>query len=341
MIQDPRFAELPEPALRLPPSLRWSGEGLEIPEGVFNEEDLADLGRLYAHLQESYRAWLAQTEAPDWEALGARIHALGKPPLAPAMDRVGAATLRSQDAPPLVRRALHDLRGGALFALRMYGTLLEEESPSQELVEPAILLARDQAKVIRSLVPSLDREGYARDLEERAHGMRELVDKWEGFVFPAAEGPSGPRAVEVRAQTPWRGHLAARCLEAAALDRVVYNLVNNAARFAADDQVVLRVEAVGSQAVRLAVGNALAPDQEAWLQAQIGSDLSGLFLGGQTRGGHGVGLAAVATVVAMAWGLASVEDAVETGAVGARIQGGTFAAWFHWPALVVGDAEAA
>lgn len=334
MAPDPRFAQLPDPVVRIPPSLRWSGEGLELPEGTFTPEEREDLELLYAHLDGVYRSWLDGRPNPDWEGLARAISAFGEPPLSSALERMGASTLRNAEAPPLVRRALHDLRGGAFFALRMYGSLLQDETPDADLLEPAILLARDQAKVVRSLVPSIDQEGYDRDRAEQAHGMRELVDKWDGFVFPEVPRPDGGMGpVEVSVETTWRGDLAARCLEAAALDRAVYNLVNNAVRFSADGKVTLRVEALGGQVVRFAVANATTPSQGDFLRERVGDDPSALFLGGVTRGGEGVGLSASASVVARAWGLADAEDAVAMGSVGAQVGEGVFLAWILWPTL--------
>ncbi len=334
MASDPRFAQLSDPVVRIPPSLRWSGEGLELPEGTFTPGERADLELLYAQLEGVYRTWLHARPNPDWEELASGIRAFGEPPLAPALERIGASALRNAEAPPLVRRALHDLRGGAFFALRMYGSLLQNEDSDAELLEPAILLARDQAKVVRSLVPSIDREGHDRDRSEQAHGMRELVDKWDGFVFPEVPRPEGGMGpVQVSVETTWRGDLAARCLEAAALDRAVYNLVNNAARFSADGRVTLRVEALGGQVVRFAVANAMTPLQGEFLRARVGEDPSSLFLGGVTRGGEGVGLSASASVVARAWGLADAEDAVAMGSVGAQVGEEVFLAWILWPTL--------
>jgi signal transduction histidine kinase len=329
---DATFPTLPEPGLRTPPSLRWAGEGLELPEGILGEADQADLRRLYDALRDGYEAWLSTRSDPDWTALAARIRAFGEPPLSHALERLGAAPLALGDAVPAVaRRALHDLRGGAFFALRLYGVLMDRERPTAEEVEPAILLARDQAKVVRSLVPSIDPEGYARDRAERAHGMRELVDKWEGFTFPAAvdSGSPGPR---VEVECLWRGDLAARCLEAAALDRVLYNLVNNAARFTADGRVRLRVDRVAPGTARIAVTNPVDPVQVDWLGSATEAP-GDLFRGGVSRGGRGLGLWASASVVARAWGQVDAEDAAALGVVGAKLSDGEFAAWFLWPIL--------
>jgi hypothetical protein len=66
------------------------------------------------------------------------VRAFGEPPLRTALEALGEATLAETDVPPLLRRAFHDLRGGAFFALRLYGVLLADEEPSEELVQPAV-----------------------------------------------------------------------------------------------------------------------------------------------------------------------------------------------------------
>ncbi len=329
---DTSFPNLPEPRLRTPPSLRWAGEGLELSPDVLSADDRSDLDHLYGALRTCYEMWLGGRPDPDWAALAARVRAFGEPPLAGALERLGAAALaRGDELPPVARRALHDLRGGAFFALRLYGALMDPDAPEPEEVEPAVLLARDQAKVVRSLVPSIDPEGHARDRAERAHGMRELVDKWDGFAFPLRNGGTKP-AIGVRVECLWRGHLAARCLEAAALDRVIYNLVNNAARFTADGAVRIRVERVTSGTARIAVANRIERDQAEWLRSAV-EEPGDLFLGGVTRGGEGLGLSASASVVARAWGQVDAADAVASGAVGAELENEEFVAWFLWPIL--------
>ena len=348
---DDSFDPLPPTPLPTPLSLRWFGDGLEIPAASMRGRDLEHLELLYQALTGCYEAWLEGRPDPDWAALADRVRAFGEPPLRTALEALGEAALGEADVPPLLRRAFHDLRGGAFFALRLYGVLLADDEPSEELVQPAVFLARDQAKLVRSLVPSMDPEGYRKDREERAHGMRELVDKWSGFHFPPAESgqptggsgqPSGESAqviapVVVEVTTRWRGELAARCLEAAALDRVIYNLVNNAARFTTDGRVQLLVEAVSHATVRIAVRNSLGSDDADWIASQTEGRTAALYLGGSTRGGTGLGLQSAAVVVARAWGQVTPEEAVESGVVGALVRDGVFTSWFFWPAYLVDE----
>jgi len=338
------FSALPEPTVATPPTIRWFGDGLEIPPAAIMQQDLEDLHLLYGALVDCYDSWLDARPSPDWAGLARRIQGFDESPLREALERLGLVTLADPDASPVLRRALHDLRGGAFFALRMYGTLLAEEVPTEELVQPAVLLARDQAKLVRSLVPEVDPVGHRQSREEKAHGMNELVDKWNGFEFPGIEGGTEERVqpVTVEVEAEWRGALAARCLEAAALDRVLYNMINNAARFTSDGRVRLLVELVTPSTVRIAVANSIEAEQAAWIEGASEGVASRLFLGGASQGGQGVGLQAAAAIVARAWGQIMPEQAIETGAVGARVRGEAFTAWVLWPVLpVTNGAEAA
>jgi hypothetical protein len=334
---DDAFGTLPASPLPTPLSLRWFGDGLEIPTASVRGRDMEHLQLLYRALTACYEAWLEGRPDPDWSALADHVRAFGEPPLRTALEALGEATLAETDLPPLLRRAFHDLRGGAFFALRLYGVLLGDEEPSEELVQPAVFLARDQAKLVRRLVPSMDPEGYRKDREERAHGMRELVDKWNGFHFPPRDSGEGGEPVVVEVTTRWRGELAARCLEAAALDRVIYNLVNNAARFTTDGRVQLLVEAVSHVTVRIAVRNALGSDDADWIGSETRGQTAALFLGGSTRGGVGLGLQSAAVVVARAWGQVTPDEAVDSGVVGAHVGDGVFTSWFYWPAYLVDE----
>lgn len=136
-------------------------------------------------------------------------------------------------------------------------------------------------------------------------------------------------AVAVRCS--FAGAVSARCLETASIDRVVYNLVNNAARFAADRAVTLWVFPVAPGLTRWVVENRIAPDQAAFLTDRVGGDLGRLFAGGVTRGGTGVGLANCAEIVADCFGLESPGEAVGRGYLGAAAVNYTYRAWFHWP----------
>ena len=222
-----------------------------------------------------------------------------------------------------VRQAYHDLRGGSLTGLVVQLELVRDGLlPASEGGARAFLLARDHLKMMRNAVRDLDPERFEADLVTKAHAVRLLRDKWSGVTY-------GP--VRVRFTTDHQGAVAERCMEFAALDRVLYNLVNNAARFASSGVVDISLRHVDGQ-LQFVVANEVDEAQQATLRDRFGSDLSQLFHGGFTTGGHGLGLRIVADFVSHGYGLRKLKQTLDEGYCGARLEGPVFLAWFHWPA---------
>lgn len=193
----------------------------------------------------------------------------------------------------------------------------------------AAFLARDQAKIMRNILPDLDPEVRRADEAEKPHFMHTVVEKWDGFQFERGDQSPG----HVRVACGYEGLPASCCLEASAVDRIVYNYVNNAMRFTTGDTIHLAIAPVGDDAVRWVVANPIAPDQVAWLQQHTKGDLANLYRGGLTRGGTGVGLSNCADFVAAAFGLPDIDIALDGRYLGAAVEGGWYLAWAHWPSL--------
>ena len=119
--------------------------------------------------------------------------------------------------------------------------------------------------------------------------------------------------VTVRLHAAWHGDLAECCMEFSALDRLLYNLVNNAARHAADGQVeilVVPVDDSGATHARIAVANLVTAEQRLALVGAYGDELGQLVRGGFTTGGHGLGMQIAADFVVHGYGLRDVEQAL-------------------------------
>src|SRR5690606_37008275 len=97
--------------------------------------------------------------------------------------------------------------------------------------------------------------------------------------------------VAVTTDCSYDGFVCRYDLETAALDRVIYNHVNNAARFSADDKVKITALPIGDRWVRWVIENTLFPEHTLGLRESVGAELGKLYHGGITRGGHGIGLA--------------------------------------------------
>ncbi len=239
----------------------------------------------------------------------------------------------SQDD-PILGQVIHDVRGGSLQALALQLQLLELEPAKPLETERTYLLLRDHLKIMRNCLPDLDPERTQRDIELRAHGVDLLLEKWQQAEYRL---PDGTAQVVVDAR--YNGVVADRCVEFSALDRVLYNLINNATRHSADQRVMVGIFPITdceSPSLRFTLANRIDPLQHAALNQRFGQDWSQLFRGGFTFSssgaeGHGFGLAICAELVANAYGLPNGMVAINDRYVGAVPHGDLFVAWFHWP----------
>jgi signal transduction histidine kinase len=308
------------------PSQRYKGDGLAVRLSDLAEWDVGPLRALYAFLLE-LRAQLDRSRSQA--ALVAWLDE-GRLDRAHEVARTLGRALRSGSQPTRVRQAYHDLRGGSLQALLMHLDLLLDGEGEEGDELRLFVLVRDQLKMMRNAVRDLDPDVYARDMQARGHAMALLHEKWGGVSYPGRRG-----SVHVSLHAPTGGMVAERCMEFSALDRVLYNLVNNAAQHAADGRVHIEVEPVDQERqLQFRVINRLTDDQHRRLVESFGqTDISDLMLGGYTTGGHGVGTRVCADMVRHGYGLDSVRAVLDGGYAGAQLVDGYFVAYFHWPAM--------
>jgi signal transduction histidine kinase len=330
MTPAPLLSDLPTP--RPTGGLRFEPSAFTFSRGAFEDDEIRALEALYGRLEGLYRRWLADpTRSPEVVA-----PELGEDFSAAAHRFADTLRRRIDEVEPKLQELLHDLRGGGLTALVgisdmiRYGFL--DDGPDRlEHLQLAVWFARDHAKMMRMALPWLDPERAVADISEQPHGIDDLVRKWSGAHFNLGESEA-----TVRVHAELGGALASRCVEAAALDRVCYNLLNNGARFTADGVVDVHLDAASTEFGRVVVANRVSPTQRDWLAERLGGEggrPNALFRSGVTRGGQGDGLASVARIVSSVFGL-SPGEAVAEGIVGTRLAGDRFAAWFHWPRVV-------
>lgn len=304
-------------------SRRFDGAGFEVPLARFADADRGILARIYAAVDGLTRT--ARAAGPAAPAVEAYIR--GADRLLPDAQRLGAATRAAGREDAAVRKAVHDIRGGGLAVLVGSAGLLDLLPGDPGVARSCVNAARDHAKIMRNLLPDIDPEVREVDEAAKAHDIGHFAAKWDGMTVRRGEV-----SIAVGVRCSFAGAISARCLETSSIDRVVYNLVNNAVRFAADGRVILWIFPVGNGLVRWVVENRVAADQRVFLEAAA-PDLGRLFAGGITRGGTGVGMANCAELVADCFGLSGPADAVGGGYLGAAVRGGRFLAWFHWPVL--------
>lgn len=310
---------------------RYQGQDFDTTLSVLSPSDQERTRLVYGYAKDVHLCWLSMRDAPDWEALRAKVLTILLPTLRAAAKELGRETMAQRahdEAAFALGKVLHDLRGGALMSLQLYAHMAESDADPAHL-RGAAYLARDQAKIMRNALPDLDPEVRSADEAEKPHFMQTVVEKWGGFRFESADRQPG----QVDMYCAYDGLLASCCLEASAVDRVVYNYINNAVRFSAGPSIRMEIAPVGDNAVRWIVANPITRDQTQWLRSETSGDLSRLFLGGVTRGGNGLGLSNCADFVAAAFGLPDIDSALKGRYLGAVAENNWFVAWAHWPAL--------
>lgn len=319
------------PAALRPRPQRYIGDTVVASIDAIASDDATTIRRLYEFLLQLYAA-VEHLDAPA-AGLPAVREVLARNDhegLAAAIQRLGAA-LSAATTPLALRKVYHDVRGGSLPALLLHLDLVQAGEADAQDVERIFILVRDHLKIMRNALPDLDPEGYARDLSPREHDASLIVRKWAETRYATDTA----RRVTVHVASEFVGGVSECCMEFAALDRVIYNLINNAARFAADAEVhvhVLPLSDASETDLRFIISNRIAPEHRDRLLADLGGDCSRVFAGGYTTGGHGVGLQICGDIITHGYGLSSLREALAGGYLGARVIGEHFVAWFHWPA---------
>lgn len=327
MMQDVDYRALAGVGLRSFRVDRYYGAEHCIDLADLDGADQEHLQTLYRRVQEVYAGWLEADQDDTHSDVVLQVQRLRGQHFLTAVRGIGAR-VRGIDSP--VARVVHDIRGGALTGILGFIQLADMQQDAERIasLRRVIILCRDHAKIMRNLVRDLDPVARAADEDERLHDIDGFVATWSGVELDI-----GSRSVHVDTTCDFQGYVTNRCLETSSVDRVLYNLINNAARFAADDRVHLRVMPIGAEHIRWVVTNAVDAAQEQWLRDAAGGDLGVLYRGGLTRGGHGIGLSNCAEIVAASYGL-HPDEAINEGYLGAKLLDGRFCAWFHWPVFV-------
>lgn len=322
----PMFPELDRIAPRTLPNYRttrYDGGGVDLSTSQLVPPDPETVRALYDALLDlmaracaspPVEALLPFFAGEEWRAMIAQVRGLGSATLAARSDE-------------RVQRVLHDVRGGGLQSIVATSGLLRAGIEEEGDVRRLFYLARDHLKIMRNALPDLDPVRSAADAAERSHTAALLVEKWRGQRHRVGEAD-----VAVDLECRYDGSVSDRCLEFSALDRVLYNLLNNAARHAAEPAVRVEIHPAAGEApedVRFAVWNAVGDEQHRALQAL--PSLDALFHGGFTTTGSGLGLSICAEFVMNAYGLTSTSETLSGGYLGAMMTEGGFLAWFHWP----------
>ncbi len=226
-----------------------------------------------------------------------------------------------------LKKNLHDIRGGALTALCMgidWMQMLNTEIGKKDVLS-IFYLTRDHLKIMRNCFSDLDPEKRAQDMESNYHSTDLLREKWDGFQ-------SEKKRVKLTSHVSL--NIACCCLEFSTIDRVIYNLINNAMKYGNGEIVEMTLEGeCGDQPenLKVTVSNPISPSQVDTLNQKFGGKWEELFRGGFTTEGSGLGMSICADCVSNAYGIESFEELIAGGYLGAGISGGNYTAWFYWP----------
>jgi signal transduction histidine kinase len=310
---------------------RYFGDTLTISIGSLPGEHAAIVRRLYSFLV-ALRDFAAAHHDRGAEALGALGDFLVQHGFESLVQ--DCATLRAamtaEATREIVRQTYHDVRGSSLTSLVAHLEMALEGEAVPDDVGRIFLLARDHLKIMRNAIHDLDQAVYALDLRQEQHSVDLLREKWTSVAHHTEGG-----SVRVVLDCDFAGWISERCMEMSSLDRVLYNLINNAAEHADGDVVLVRAFPIDQHAathLRFAVINRVREEQRAILEDRLQGQLERLYQGGFTTAGHGIGMGICGEIVSHSYGLRSVRDACDRGYLGARILDGCFVAWFHWPA---------
>lgn len=303
---------------------RYHGDDLAVHMESFSPDDQALLRELYAFLQRLFNALRPEsaTRVSDFHRF------LGTEEIEHLFDKVRAFGYASYQAVPttLMAKTIHDVRGGGLTSLYGYLQLCRLGTPESSTADTVYFLTRDHLKIMRNALLGLDDEKRAEDLQIKIHGTDFIVEKWNGALLHG-----GGREVRLEVECPQHVAISECCVEFGALDRILYNLLNNACRHSAADRirlVLFPVPDAEGENLRFVLQNAI---EEADLAQLRNTDLQSLFRAGVSTTGSGYGLSVAADFVANAFGLAAPEAAVAGQYIGATLLHDHFVIWFHWP----------
>jgi len=228
-----------------------------------------------------------------------------------------------------LRKNLHDVRGGAFAGLCMQVELLW--MLNTEIGRPDVLrtfyLVRDHLKIMRNCFVDLDTERGEMDRTMNMHSTDLIREKWVDY---RSEGKA------VRCVDHVSANIACCCLEFSTVDRIIYNLMNNAFQYGSGDFVDFSIGVDDSRHPKnlvVTIENQVDLDHFEVLKTRFDANWNALFLGGFTTGGSGDGMRICSECVCNAYGYTSVEEALQDGLIGALGNAPRFRTWFCWPLL--------
>lgn len=221
-----------------------------------------------------------------------------------------------------------EMADGPMASLCAILFLIESAGVEAEYFQTLFYLARDQRKIMRSMLVDLDPTARMKDELVKEHSIDLLIEKWRSAVYRAFEGE-----IEVAFESSVEGMVAERCIEFAELDRLFYHLANNAIKHGSEKKLAIQViESEDGKDLVWLFSNPISAKQSSRL-ANIEESRKSVFDYEVGDGEAGVGLGALAESVGHAYGIDGSSQALGSGYLGTVVEDGIFRIWFHWPKL--------
>ncbi|MCC5838637.1 MAG: HAMP domain-containing histidine kinase [Opitutales bacterium] len=249
--------------------------------------------------------------------------------------QLGTETLKSAKD-ERVPKAIHDIRGGCLAGILVTLDLIRcgVYPWGRQFAMQVFRLVRDHLKMFRNCVPQVDPVTVERDRAEHGHSISLLAEKWKDAAYRL----TSEQTLEVVYECAYEGSISERCMEFSALDRIVYNCMNNAGRFAEDGKVYFHIFPIDEGAkppiLRMVLANRISAAHAAELRKRFPDGLERLFSARESTDSSGYGLNICADFVASAFGLGNWKSAVSRRYIGLKVLDDSFVVWFHWPSVV-------
>lgn len=297
----------------------------------FAEVDQRLIKSSYHFLEEIFVPLKRYHASDDQPALGqiqSLVDGLEMNEVLDTVRHLGVASLQSNPG-ELLGKTVHDLRGGAMSSLIGLLQLAQMVPLNRLKAHQLFFLTRDHLKIMRNALLGLDDAKRQADLLPSMHSVELIIEKWQHAVLGNSE-----RQTHLQVESDYSGNIAECCVEFGALDRVLYNLINNACRHTVSGEVKLSIHSQPAgdaqpENLRFCVSNPVGAEERLGLSAR--GDLRTLFEPGVSSTGSGLGLTVAADFVTNAYGLRSNGAALDDSYLGARLHHGAFHAWFHWP----------
>lgn len=309
---------------------------MNTPLSLFSQKDQATMAEIYQRLFALFKvlqpvANRGDIEDGDFDLV--KAVPIGEIP--PLTRDLGIETLDGSGDERLPR-AIHDIRGGCLAAVvSCYDMVCKGIFPwNRKSALQLFRMVRDHLKMFRNCVPEIDPEAVHRDRSDRGHSIDLLTEKWQDADYQLG----AEKALNVSYHCQYQGTISERCMEFSALDRIVYNCMNNAGRFAVEGRVYFHIFPIDEQdapgVLRFALVNRVSAEHLTTLKKTFDGDMSAIFEARKSTDSSGYGLNICAEFVASAFGLQNASAAVEQKHIGATLVDDCFIIWFHWPTVV-------